>query len=69
MMNPQRLIDIYRFFTVFTATPSGEKIKIVCRYQQYLDREAIVQRVIHTLSAGHGPKKGLIWHFQGAGKS
>ena len=69
LMNPLRLIDIYRFFTVFTATPSGEKIKIVCRYQQYLGGEAIVQRVIHTLSAGHGPKKGLIWHFQGSGKS
>lgn len=69
LMNPLRLVDIYRFFTVFTATPSGEKIKIVCRYQQYLGGEAIVQRVIHTLSAGHGPKKGLIWHFQGSGKS
>ena len=69
LMNPLRLLDIYRFFTVFTASPSGKKIKIVCRYQQYLGGEAIVQRVLSTFTHGHGPKKGLIWHFQGSGKS
>ncbi|MBO5017099.1 MAG: HsdR family type I site-specific deoxyribonuclease [Bacteroidaceae bacterium] len=69
LMNPDRLLDIYRYYTVFTGTPSGRKIKIVCRYQQYLGGEAIVQRVINTYKNGTGPKKGLIWHFQGSGKS
>lgn len=69
LTEPQRLIDIYRYYTVFSATSSGRKIKIVCRYQQYLGGEAIVQRVVGTITKGHGPKKGLIWHFQGSGKS
>lgn len=69
LMQPHRLIDIYRYYTVFSATSSGRKIKIVCRYQQYLGGEAIVQRVIGTITKGSGPKKGLIWHFQGSGKS
>ena len=69
LMTPERLLDIYRFYTVFSGTSSGSKIKIVCRYQQYLGGEAIVQRVLSTYRKGKGPRKGLIWHFQGSGKS
>ena len=69
LMSPERLLDIYRYYTVFTGTSSGRKIKIVCRYQQYLGGEAIVQRVLNTYQKGTGPRKGLIWHFQGSGKS
>ena len=69
LIEPERLLDIYRFYSVFTGTSSGQKIKIVCRYQQYLGGEAIVQRVLNTYRNGKGPKKGLIWHFQGSGKS
>lgn len=69
LMTPERLLDIYRFYSVFTGTSRGRKIKIVCRYQQYLGGEAIVQRVLSTYKNGSGPRKGLIWHFQGSGKS
>ena len=69
LMTPERLLDIYRFYSVFTGTSRGGKIKIVCRYQQYLGGEAIVQRVLSTYTNGSGPRKGLIWHFQGSGKS
>lgn len=69
LLSPERVLDIYRYYTVFSASSKGEKIKIVCRYQQYLGGEAIVQRVLGTFTAGEGPKKGLIWHFQGSGKS
>lgn len=69
LIDPNRLLDIYRYYSVFTGTTSGKKIKIVCRYQQYLGGEAIVQRVLNTYRNGNGPKKGLIWHFQGSGKS
>ena len=69
LMTPERLLDIYRFYFVFTGTSRGGKIKIVCRYQQYLGGEAIVQRVLSTYTNGSGPRKGLIWHFQGSGKS
>lgn len=69
LIRPNMLLDIYRYYSVFTATPSGKKLKIVCRYQQYLGGEAIVQRVLNTYREKKGPKKGLIWHFQGSGKS
>lgn len=69
LVQPNRLLDIYRYYSVFTGTSSGKKIKIVCRYQQYLGGEAIVQRVLNTYREKQGPKKGLIWHFQGSGKS
>lgn len=68
-LTPARLLDIYRYYTVFTGTTDGKSIKIVCRYQQYLGGEAIVQRVMGTIRNGKGPRKGLIWHFQGSGKS
>ena len=69
LLTPERLLDIYRYYTVFTGTTGGKSIKIVCRYQQYLGGEAIVQRVMGTIRNGKGPRKGLIWHFQGSGKS
>lgn len=69
LLSTERVLDIYRFYSVFTGTSNGQKIKIVCRYQQYLGGEAIVQRVLGTCRNGHGPRKGLIWHFQGSGKS
>ncbi len=58
------ILDLFRYFTLFSTDKRNRKIKIVCRYQQYEGANLIVNRV----KAGH-PKKGLIWHFQGSGKS
>lgn len=69
LMNPARLWDIYRYYTVFSADTQGRAIKVVCRYQQYLGGNAIVERVRNTYTQRQGPKQGLIWHFQGSGKS
>ena len=70
LIDPLRLLDIYRFFSVYTTTKdSSKKIKVVCRYQQYYGGMAIVNRVMARTKTGLGPKKGLIWHFQGSGKS
>ena len=69
LMNPVRLWDIYRYYSVFTADTQGRAIKVVCRYQQYLGGDAIVQRVLSTTRKKDGPRSGLIWHFQGSGKS
>ncbi len=37
---------------------------MICRYQQYFTTNQMVDRVVKGY-----PKKGLIWHFQGSGKS
>src|SRR5664280_1201785 len=51
-------------FTAYATNAKKRRIKIVARYQQYEGANKIVERVV----AGQ-PRKGLIWHFQGSGKS
>ena len=58
------LLDILRNFSVYATDKKHRKIKIICRYQQYQAANLIVERVVTGKI-----KKGLIWHFQGSGKS
>jgi len=64
ILRPDVVLDILQNFTVFATDKKHRRIKIICRYQQYFTTNQLVDRVI----AGY-PKKGLIWHFQGSGKS
>ena len=64
MLRPHVVLDILSNFTLFATDRKQRRIKIICRYQQYEAANKIVERVL----AGY-PKKGLIWHFQGSGKS
>lgn len=64
MLRPHVVLDILGSFTLFATDKKKRRIKIICRYQQYEAANKIVERVL----AGH-PRKGLIWHFQGSGKS
>ncbi|MEN6518851.1 MAG: type I restriction endonuclease subunit R [Methanospirillum sp.] len=64
MLDPAILLDLLENFVVYATDRSGQKIKVIARYQQYEAANLIVERV----HAGR-PKKGLIWHFQGSGKS
>lgn len=64
MITPEKVMDIFQFFTLFATDKKYRKYKIICRYQQYEGANLIVQRVCDGY-----PKQGLIWHFQGSGKS
>jgi type I restriction enzyme R subunit len=64
LLKPERLLDILRNFTLFSSNKNKQRMKIICRFQQYEGANLIVERV----KAGK-IKKGLIWHFQGSGKS
>jgi len=64
LLTPPRILDILASFTIFATDPKKRRIKTVARYQQVEAANGIVQRVV----AGR-PRKGLIWHFQGSGKS
>ena len=64
MMTPENIMDIFQFFTLFATDKKKRLYKVVCRYQQFEGANLIIERV----KAGY-PKKGLIWHFQGSGKS
>ena len=64
LLKPSTLLDILQYYTVYATNSKKKKIKVVCRYQQYEGANAIVGRVKEGVI-----KKGLIWHFQGSGKS
>jgi type I restriction enzyme R subunit len=64
MLRPHVVLDILGSFTLFATDKKKRRAKIICRYQQYEAANKLVERVL----AGY-PRKGLIWHFQGSGKS
>ena len=64
MLHQSTLLDILKNFTLYATGKRSQKIKIICRHQQYYGANKIVERVLKRK-----PKKGLIWHFQGSGKS
>jgi type I restriction enzyme R subunit len=64
MLRPDIVIDILQNFTLFATDKKHRRIKIICRYQQFETANKLIDRVVKGF-----PKKGLIWHFQGSGKS
>jgi type I restriction enzyme R subunit len=64
MLRPGMVLDMLSSFTAYATHKGKQRIKIIARYQQVDGVNKIVDRVI----AGK-PRKGLIWHFQGSGKS
>ena len=64
LLSPESVVDFARFFTVFATDAKHRKIKIAARYQQFQGANMIVNRVREGRV-----DRGLIWHFQGSGKS
>lgn len=64
MLRPEVVLDITQNFSLFATDRNHRKIKIICRFQQYEAANKMVQRVVDGKI-----RKGLIWHFQGSGKS
>ncbi|SDM02071.1 type I restriction enzyme, R subunit [Geodermatophilus siccatus] len=61
---PATILDFLRFFTAFATDKKHRKIKVIARFQQFQGANLMVERVLNGRI-----KKGLIWHFQGSGKS
>jgi type I restriction enzyme R subunit len=68
MLKPETLLDIVRSF-IFIREFRGEMTKVVTRYMQYRAANKIYQRVIDNLEGKTEKNKGLIWHWQGSGKT
>ena len=64
LLHPARLLDILQNFSLFSSNKKKQRMKLICRFQQYEGANSIVERVKEG-----SIKKGLIWHFQGSGKS
>lgn len=63
-LHPEVILDMLQNFTLFATDNKHRRIKIIARYQQMEGANLIVERVKNGR-----PKKGLLWHFQGSGKS
>jgi type I restriction enzyme, R subunit len=64
MLRPAVVLDLLASFTAYATHKGKQRIKLIARYQQVEGVNKIVERVV----AGQ-PRKGLLWHFQGSGKS
>ncbi|HAS92660.1 MAG TPA: hypothetical protein DCS12_10670 [Clostridiales bacterium] len=68
MLSRDTLLDILQNY-IFFRTEREESGKIICRYMQYSASDKIVKRVSGNLSGVEEKNKGLIWHWQGSGKT
>lgn len=64
VLRPAAVLDFVRFFTIYATDEEHRKIKIIARFQQFQATNLIIDRVLLGRV-----KQGLIWHFQGSGKS
>jgi len=67
MLNKENLLHILRTSSVFMDTDSGQRIKVVCRYQQFRAAGKICARLRKGQTAVQ--RSGVVWHTQGSGKS
>jgi len=68
MLRSERLLDILRFYTYFRME-EGRETKVIARYMQYRAANKIVERVLKRLRGESDVDRGLIWHWQGSGKT
>ncbi|MFQ5842901.1 MAG: HsdR family type I site-specific deoxyribonuclease, partial [Thermodesulfobacteriota bacterium] len=68
MLSPATLLDILINF-LFFRVEFGEATKVITRYMQYRATNKMVNRVIANLRGEKEKENGLIWHWQGSGKT
>lgn len=68
MLSPSVLLDILKHF-LFFKFKFGNATKILPRYMQYRSANKIADRVLDNLAGKADKNKGLIWHWQGSGKT
>ena len=68
LLTPETILELLQSFALFStkklANNNIKRVKLLPRYPQYEASKQIVERVICG-----DIRKGLIWHFQGSGKS
>jgi type I restriction enzyme R subunit len=68
MLTPSMLLDVIRNY-LFFRIEHGTTTKVIARYMQYRASEQIYNRVVNHLKGKDPKNKGLIWHWQGSGKT
>lgn len=67
-LSPERVIDFVRNF-IFVREEHGEITKVMARYMQYRAVNKIYNRTINHIEGKDKKNKGLVWHWQGSGKT
>lgn len=68
MISPGTLLDILRHY-FFYQVVHDRATKVIARYMQYRAGKKIVERVVRFFRGEDDKKRGLIWHWQGSGKT
>lgn len=68
MLSPEILLDLIKNF-IFVREERGKTTKVIARYMQYRAVNKVVERVLKNFEGEKEPNKGLIWHWQGSGKT
>jgi type I restriction enzyme, R subunit len=63
LLTPARVLSVLRDFTLFEQRPGGGVRKLIPRYPQVEAAAAVHQKILA------GGQRGLIWHYQGTGKT
>jgi len=69
LLTPGTLLDFIENFVFFASDRAGRSFKIVPRYKQYVAVSKAFKRIEEYLDGGGEKDRGLIWHWQGAGKT
>ena len=67
LLNPNTLLEVIKWLNFFREQ-GGEIDKIIGRYNQYIATQKALERIANYLN-GKKEKDGLIWHWQGSGKT
>jgi len=67
LLKPERLIELVRYFVFFWSPEEGVKKKLIARYNQYRATKKAIKRIEEHMN--NEKNRGLIWHWQGSGKT
>ena len=69
LLRPDRLTEILRSFIFIHVDKAGNLRRIVPRYMQYFAVKKAFRRVQEYINGISTKRKGLVWHWQGSGKT
>ncbi|NJE04107.1 type I restriction endonuclease subunit R [Thermococcus sp. MV11] len=71
LLSPERLLDVLRYYTFFFRKNErgAKRIKVIARWNQYRATKRIIERIEEYLSLEGEKRNGLVWQWQGSGKT
>ena len=69
LLTPRILLDVIENFIFFNVNRAGNLTKVIPRYMQYKAVKKAFERVKSYLEESGEKNRGLIWHWQGSGKT